>query len=129
MKGTVDKLIGNDEIRRLMFFLQRSDSRYGKYPLHAQRLQRVDICAKVQLRGQQLVSAPMPCQKDNLPPLQVPQNKCIAWLSERRVDALLARVRKTGHGVQPAAPDNSNFCLLQSRTPSHHPSIQEEWLK
>ena len=46
----VDKLIGDHEIERLVLFLERPHRAQRKNPLHAQRLESVNVRAEIQLR-------------------------------------------------------------------------------
>jgi hypothetical protein len=53
-------------------------------------------------------------QEDDLAAFQFSQYKGITRLAEWCFHALFAQGGKSGHGVQAAAPDDSNFCLLQT---------------
>ena len=57
MARAVDELLGNNEIKRTMLFLQRSDSRQRNDALHAKLLESVDVGAEVQLGRHQAVPA------------------------------------------------------------------------
>src|SRR6185312_8433273 len=54
-KGTIDELIRNHEVRGLVLFLQRSNGGDGKDLFHPQHFHPIDVCAKVQLTGQEAV--------------------------------------------------------------------------
>src|SRR3569833_1064182 len=59
------------------------------------------------------MSAPMPRQKRNLAPFQLAEHERIRRIAKRRLHTLFMNIRKTGHGVEPAAADNPNLCLRQ----------------
>ena len=113
MAGAVEKLVGDHKLQRLMLFLQRSDRGNGNDPLHAQLLKAVNIGAKIQLAGQDAVSAPVTRQERNFAAFQRAQDVGVRGLAERRLQAYLFNFGEPRHGVQPAAADNSNFCLWQ----------------
>ncbi len=92
MKGPVDELVGHDEIRWLVLFLQRAHRGDRQNPLHAQLLHREDVGAEVQLRGQQQVTAAMAGKKGHLAPCQIAQNKGVGRIAEWGCDALFADV-------------------------------------
>ena len=55
--STIEELIGDDEIERLVLFLERSDGRNGNDAVNPQLLKAVDISAEVQLTRQKAVTA------------------------------------------------------------------------
>jgi hypothetical protein len=65
--------------------------------LHAELLHRVNIGAKVQLRGQQPMAAPMPRQKGHLAAFQLAQNEAVRRVANGRRDLLFANIRQAGH--------------------------------
>ena len=59
MARSIEKLIGNDEIQRLMFFLQRTDRRDRNDSLNSKLLEAVNVGAKIQLAGQDAMTESM----------------------------------------------------------------------
>lgn len=51
VEGTVGELIGNNELGRLVLFLQRTHCRNGENTFHAEVLHSVNIGAEIQLSG------------------------------------------------------------------------------
>ena len=119
--GAIDKLIGNHEIERLVLFFERSDRAQRQNALHAQRLESVDIGAKIQLRRRNPVTTPVPRQKRDFPARQLPDHVVVRRRAPRRLDRALLLRFKFRHRVQPAAADDSDFwfhaCINSSSTP------------
>ena len=114
MPRSIEKLIGDDEVQRLMFFLQRSDSRDGNDALDPQLLEPVNVGAKVQLTGQNAMAASMARKKRHLASLQRAAHVGVGRRAKRRFHPHFLHLAQPGHGVQPAAADNSDFRLCQS---------------
>ena len=74
---------------------------------------RVDVCAKVELGGQDAVAASMPRQKGHAAAFKIAENERVGWIAERGGQPLLAHVGESGHGIQTTAPDDADLCLLQ----------------
>ncbi len=51
MEGTIDELVGDDEVGGLVLFLERADGRNGEDALDSELLHGVDVGAEVQLGG------------------------------------------------------------------------------
>src|ERR1017187_6273060 len=113
MERAVDELVGHHKIGGLVLFLQRPNGRSRKNSLDAELLHRINVGAKIQLRRQNAVSAPMPRQKRNLSAFQHAQDKRVRRLAKRRFHALFMHIRESGHRVKSAAPDNANLRLSQ----------------
>jgi hypothetical protein len=62
------------------------------------------------------MAAAMPGKESYLAAFELAQNEWVRGLIEWRFHALFMNVGKSGHGVQPAAADNANFCLRQPHT-------------
>src|SRR5438874_1088444 len=113
MKRAVDELVWHNKVRRLVLFLERSYGGNGEYPLDAQALHAVNVGAKIDLRRKDAVSASMPRQKCHLASLERTQNVDVRSFAERRLHRDFMNVGKAGHGIQTAATNNADFCLLQ----------------
>src|SRR5450631_2657812 len=59
------------------------------------------------------MSAAVPREKRHSLAIQRAENVRVRWFSKRRDLRNFMHVGKTGHGVQPAAPNDSNFRLRQ----------------
>ena len=110
MEGAVDELVGHDEIGGLVLFLERAHGRDRKDALDAELFEGVDVGAEVQLRGQNAMAAAVAREKGHLAALQLAEHKRVRGLAEGRFDALLVNVGESGHGIQPAAADDADFC-------------------
>jgi hypothetical protein len=44
---------------------------------------------------------------------EIAEDESVAGIAKGRRDALLMNVGEAGHGIEPAAADDSDFCLLQ----------------
>ena len=67
----VDELVGNDEVRRLMLFLERAHRRYRQNVFDAEHLHAVDIGAEVEFAGKQAVPASVARQERDRPAIQL----------------------------------------------------------
>src|SRR5437868_11012135 len=114
MAGTVEKLIGDDEVQRFVFFLQRSDGGNGNDALDSKLLEAVNVGAEVQLRRQQAMTAPMPGQGRDFPAFEIPRHICIRRIAGRSLLAEFVHIREAGHVVQPAAANDADFRLRQT---------------
>src|SRR5271154_6572969 len=114
MEGPINELVGDDEVSRLMFFLERSHGRDREDPLHAQLLHCKDIRAEVKLRWQQQVPPPVAREKGYPPSGQIAQHKGVRRIAEWGGDASFSNVSQAGHGIEPAAPDDADFRFLQT---------------
>src|ERR1700733_9183520 len=61
MTCAVEELIGDYEVQRLMFFLQRTDGRHGDNPFDAQLFEPINVGAKIQFGGKNTMAASVPC--------------------------------------------------------------------
>ena len=61
--------------------------------------------------GQDAMAAAMARQKRHALAFEHSEHDGVRRIAKRRLDANLARVRQTGHGIQPAAADDSDLGL------------------
>ena len=113
MEGAVDELVGNHEVGRLVLFLQRADGGDGEDALDAELLEGIDIGAEVQLRGKNAVAAAMAGQEGDFAAFQFAQHEGVGGIAEGGFDAHFVLIGEAGHGVEPAAADDADFCLSQ----------------
>ena len=59
------------------------------------------------------MTASMAGEEGDLAAFEIAEDEGFAGIAEGRCDALLMNVGEAGHGIQPAAADDSDFCLLQ----------------
>src|SRR6185312_8757872 len=111
--GSIDKLVGDDEVRGLVLFLERADGGNREDALDAELLHGVDVGAEVQLRGEDAVAARVTSEEGDLAAFEFAENEGVAGFAEGGFDPLLVDGGKSGHGVEAAASDDSYFCLLQ----------------
>ena len=60
------------------------------------------------------MAAPMTRQKSHITPFESTENDFLRWRTERRIYFNFPYIRKARHVVEPAAANDSNFCLLQN---------------
>src|SRR5208337_3188807 len=63
MASAIEKLVGDDEVQRLMLFLQRSDCGDRNDALDSKLFEAVNIGAEIQLAGQDAMAASMARQE------------------------------------------------------------------
>src|SRR5579863_10519809 len=120
MASAIEELIGDHEIKRLMLFLQRPDRGHRDDPFHAELFESVDIGTKIQLCWKNAVPASVPRQKCNFAAFEDTENVTVGRVAERRLLLHFPNVDEAGHGIEPAATDNTNFRLRQN-VPRDHP--------
>ena len=113
MARAIKELIGDDELHRLVLFLQRTDRGNGNNTLHSEMLKAINVRAKIQLGRKNAMPTPMPGQERDLSAFQRAENVGIRGLSERRAQAEFFYFGKPRHGIESAAAYDSNFCLWQ----------------
>ena len=89
----IEKLIGNDELQRRVFFLQRSDGAQRQDAIDAQQFEPVNIGAKVQLRWRMAMAASVPRKKRDLFARELPDHVRIRRHAPRRLDRPFLRAR------------------------------------
>ena len=70
MARAIEKLVRNNEIQRLVLFLQRPHSRDRNDALDPKLLESMNVCAKIQFARQNSMAASMASQKSNLASFQ-----------------------------------------------------------
>ena len=116
MEGAVDELVGNHEVCWLVLFFQRADGGDGEDALDAELFEGVDIGAEVQFRGQNAMSATVAGEERDLASFQFAEHERVGGLAKGRFNAFFVHVGKSGHGVKPAAANDSDLCLRQCRS-------------
>src|SRR5437899_7882399 len=114
MARAVEELIGDDELHRLVLFLERADCGNGNNTLHSEMLKAINVRAKIQFGRKNAMPTPMPGQERDLSAFQRAENVGIRGLSERRAQADFFYFGKSRHGIESAAAYDSDFCLWQS---------------
>ncbi len=56
-------------------------------------------------------------EKGDLAAFEFAENEGVGGRAEGRFHALLVNVGESGHGIEPAAADDADFCLRHSFTP------------
>ncbi len=110
----VEKLVGDHELQRRMFFLQRSHRAERHDALDAQRLESVNIRAKVQLRRRMAMAAAVARQKRDLFARELPDDIRVRRHAPRRFDRHFFVRGKAGHRIEAAPADNSDGWFLHS---------------
>ena len=108
----IKQLIGDDELERLMFLLQRSDSGQGKNPRNSEFFHAIDVGAEIEFGWGNLVAAPVTRQKRDLVTRQVPNHVVVRRRAPGRVECQFLFHREPGHGVQAAAANDADVCLM-----------------
>jgi hypothetical protein len=60
------------------------------------------------------MAAAMAREKSDFAAFQFAKDEGVAGIAERSRHTLLMDAREPGHGIESAAPDDANLCLLQS---------------
>ena len=111
--GSIEELVGDHEVQRLVFFFQRTNRGHGDDPLHTQLLEAVYVRAKIQLRGQDVMPSPMPRQEGDLAAFKRAKDVGVRRLTEGCLQADFPDLAEPGHGVKPAAANDADFRLRQ----------------
>ena len=114
MARAIKELIGDDELHRLVLFLQRTNRGNGNNALDSELLKAINVGAKIQLGRKNAMPTPMPGEERDLSAFQRAENVGIRGLSERRAQAEFFYFGKPRHGIESAAAYDSDFCLCQS---------------
>ena len=110
--GPVKKLRRQDDVSRVILFLQASNSSDANYPANIKRAQGENVGTMVQLGRQEPVPARMPRQKVNLAPVGGPSDQAIGGFPERSIDTDLFQVLKAFNLIEATAPDDADCCRL-----------------
>src|SRR6185437_12169375 len=106
--GTVKKLIGDHEVEGPVFFFQRADGAERDYPFDAELFEAVNVGAEIKLGWRDAMTLAVSRQKCDLLSGEVANDVGIGRVAPWRVDRDFLFRFKTGHGVQPAASNNSD---------------------
>ena len=60
------------------------------------------------------MAAPMTRQESHITPFESTENDVLRWQTERRIYLHFPYITKARYVVEPAAANDSNFCLLQN---------------
>ncbi len=104
----VHELVRHQKLARTQVFLQRTHCAHRNDALDSQLLHRANVRAKIDLAGQNTMSAPVPRQKRHALSFQRAHYNRVGRLSKRRLHPNLSHVVQPCHGVQPAASDDSD---------------------
>ena len=107
--GAVEKLVGQNDVARPVFFLQRADGADADDPRDAELFHRPDVGAMVQFAGQNAVAAPVARQKNHFAPGELAGEKFIRRRAERRFDLHPFLVGEAFDVIQAAAADDADF--------------------
>jgi hypothetical protein len=118
MSRAVEKLIWDNKIQGLVFFLQRTHRRHRHDSLNPKLLESMNIGPEIEFARKDTMPAPVPRQKGDLAALEHPAYIRVRRRAERRLHADLFHLRQSGHRIKPAAANNPYFHLWQcpSRT-------------
>src|SRR5439155_9264646 len=114
MARAIKELIGDDELHRLVLFLERADCGNGNNTLHSEMLKAINVRAKIQFGRKNAMPTPMPCQERDLSAFQRAENVGIRGLSERRAQADFFYLVESRRGIESDAAYDSNFGLSQT---------------
>jgi hypothetical protein len=79
----IEELIGDHEIERLVFFLQRADGTQRYDAFYAEGFHPIDVGAEVQLGGRNAMAAPVPREKGDLMAFELAHYIVVGRRSER----------------------------------------------
>src|SRR6185503_14642056 len=85
-EGAIDELIGEDESAGRQIDIEAADRRERDEIGDARAFQRVDIGAKIDLRGRQLMAASVPRQEHHLGAAELAEAQLVRRLAEGRPD-------------------------------------------
>src|SRR5688572_17197687 len=106
--GTVEELVGKDNVQWMKVFLEGSHGARRQDPLCSELFEAVNVGAEVQLGRQDRMIAIVPGQERNALPFKRPHAIGIRRWSERRIERDLLNVRKAFHLIEAAASNDSN---------------------
>ena len=106
--SAVEELVGQHEVQRLEFLAERADGAEREDILDTELFESVDVGAKIEIGGHDAVAAAMPGQEGHFPSGDAPNHVRVGRCSPRRVDPHLFAILERVHGVEAAAPDNSD---------------------
>src|SRR5579872_241819 len=112
--GAVEELVRNNEIERLVLLFEGSDGRDRDDALDAELLESVNIGAEVEFAGRQNVSATVPGEECDFSAFERSADIGVGRGAERRAEFYFFDLGEAGHGIEPAAADDSDLCLSQT---------------
>ena len=80
--GAVEELVGNDELQRLVLFLQRTNRRDRQNALDAELFESINVGAEIQFAGQDAVAASVAGEEGDLAAFQRAENIGVGGLAE-----------------------------------------------
>jgi hypothetical protein len=107
--GTVEELVGDDEIERAMFFFERPDGAQRNDAIDSERFHAVDIRPEIQLRRRDAMPAAVASEEGHVLAGQRAQDIIVRGIAEGSLYQDFLRRFKSGHGVEAAAADDSDF--------------------
>ncbi len=108
-RGAVEELVGDDEIERPVFFLERSHRAERHDALDAQHFEAVNVGPEVELRGHDAVSPGVAGQEGNAPPGERSHHVGVRGRAQGVSQRDLALPFESRHRVQAAAPDHPDL--------------------
>ena len=81
-KSTVDELVGDDEVGRLVLFLERANRGHGNDALDAELFECVEVGAEVQLRWEDAVAAAVAREEGDFVAGELAEDKWVGGLAE-----------------------------------------------
>src|SRR5664279_2987936 len=84
--GAVEELINDDDVTRLVFFLQRADGADADDPLNAKLFHGPDVGPMVQFARQNPMTASMAREKNHVTPGKFAGEQIVGGIAERRFD-------------------------------------------
>src|SRR5204862_7813860 len=105
----IEELVGNDDVERLVLLLETADGARRQNPLHAERLEAIDVRAEVQLRRQNPVAGAVAREKRDAPPAKRAEPARARRIAKRRPNRLLLAAPHLRHVVQTAAADDADL--------------------
>src|ERR1035438_1909295 len=109
--GAVEELVGQHNITRPVFGLERADGADANHPGHAELLHPPDVGAVVQFARQNPVATSMPGQEYDLAPRQLAGEKTVRGRAEGRLDIDPLLLGKAFDMIQPTATDDADTGL------------------
>ncbi len=114
MTRAIEELVGDDEVEGFVLFLERSDGRDGDNALDAELLEPVNIGAEVESAGQDAVATSVASQECDLAAFKGAADIGIGRAAKRGAQTNFFDLCEAGHGIEPAASDDSDFHLRQT---------------
>ena len=104
----IDELVRDQDVERLVLFLEAADGAGREDPLHAEDLESVDIGAEIQFGRQDPMADAVARKKRDASSPQRPDDIRAGRFAKRRGNRPLFAVGQRGHVVQTAAADDAD---------------------